>query len=534
MANDFKKVSDLVGGVYAVKWNAKSAPVIAAAKKTWLDANDLSVYSLCAPEPLMFIVVNKKHNRVGEVYKVYDIKLKEKEFIDFVAPTNQDINIARSAKKFILDNKFKIDSELAYKAFGLFKEGDGFLDRFNAPVGYKRKVDHISLGGVGKLPPRPLEKGDRFYDYLPIHKKWLKKRNSAFLFPYSLFSDIEPIGTVELYYYKLRGEFDFSKVKRLDLAHCDLSGAKIKMNPIAESIEIGGAILNTEDKYDFFKVANLDVSRIVVSTEDNVDITFNPHANRIDAVETKGLFRGDLNFSGVKNLNLENSDLSMVTSIKFNPNAESINVIKVKFNPNCKMYGLDDCKNPKLKHVCSVYDSFKTKREQQESQESWLTPVKLTQYCDYTMDRIARWLKLKKHEPILANYIKEVKTYGPNLTFCLQNTPEAIKLFQEKINDNWLTPSMLRKYCTDRHDTIEKYLARMQSDERMKGMIKPVYSNKAKRDVLYLHDDEKSIALFQQILKELKMADLKHGTKVVDTMSKTKKGKSAKSSNRSK
>ena len=86
---------------------------------------------------------------------------------------------------------------------------------------------------------------------------------------------------------------------------------------------------------------------------------------------------------------------------------------------------------------------------------------------------------------------------------------------------------MLRKYCTDRHDTIEKYLARMQSDERMKGMIKPVYSNKAKRDVLYLHDDEKSIALFQQILKELKMADLKHGTKVVDTMSKTKKGKSA-------
>ena len=60
--------------------------------------------------------------------------------------------------------------------------------------------------------------------------------------------------------------------------------------------------------------------------------------------------------------------------------------------------------------------------------------------------------------------------------------------YTEKINDNWLTPSMLRKYCTDRHDTIEKYLARMQSDERMKGMIKPVYSNKAKRDVLYLHD----------------------------------------------
>lgn len=155
---------------------------------------------------------------------------------------------------------------------------------------------------------------------------------------------------------------------------------------------------------------------------------------------------------------------------------------------------------------------------QELTKKEWLAVRSLRQYCKFSEIAIKYRLIALSKDPDMQGKIlvKTGKTGEKN--YYLHDDPETIKLFQKKVSDNWLTPSILRNYCTTDHITIEKYLARMQNDKRMAGRIKPFYSNKAKRKVLYLHDDKQSISLFQQILKELKKADLKRGTRMVRTM----------------
>ena len=167
---------------------------------------------------------------------------------------------------------------------------------------------------------------------------------------------------------------------------------------------------------------------------------------------------------------------------------------------------------------------------QELTKNEWLSVPSLRQYCKFSDIAIKYRLAALDKDPDMRGKILVKSGRTGEKNYYLHNDPETIKLFQKKVSDIWLTPSILRNYCDVKsHEAIEKYLARMQNDERMKGRIKPIYSNKAKREVLHLHDDKKSIELFRQILKELKMADLKRGqiaVKALDNMKQIKKPKS--------
>ncbi len=78
---------------------------------------------------------------------------------------------------------------------------------------------------------------------------------------------------------------------------------------------------------DFSGVEDLDLQGTDLSKV--TSIKFNPNAKKIYLHGANGL-RGDLDFSGVEELNLVQTDLSKVTSVKFNPNAKEINLYNAK------------------------------------------------------------------------------------------------------------------------------------------------------------------------------------------------------------
>lgn len=179
------------------------------------------------------------------------------------------------------------------------------------------------------------------------------------------------------------------------------------------------------------------------------------------------------------------------------------------------------------KHRFLLHDDEESIRLLQKLMPSdWLSTNALEKYCKLSEIAIRPRVAKMRLDPRMTDRIKVHTTPSGKEMFYLHNDPETINLFQTIINDNWLTPSMLRNHCSiSDHQLIEKYLWKMLGDKRMKDRIKPIYSNKAKREVCYLHDDAESIALFQTILDEMKLKGFTKGKNITTAMSKTKNTK---------
>ena len=120
------------------------------------------------------------------------------------------------------------------------------------------------------------------------------------------------------------GEVMFLNAPNLDVVEVDNS-SRIKLS--GDLDYSGVRILN---------LYNMDLKNVT-------SIKMNPNAEQI--ILGPGIkLSGDLDFSGVKNLNLSRADLTNVTNIKFNPNAETIVVGKnnLKLSGNLDFSGVKD------------------------------------------------------------------------------------------------------------------------------------------------------------------------------------------------
>ena len=122
----------------------------------------------------------------------------------------------------------------------------------------------------------------------------------------------------------LSGDLDFSGVRYLCL-DCSLGGVKsLKINSNAVMLDLNlyrykGPRINL----DFSNVNELEFK--CADSMDISQIKFNPNAESINISFIRGL-RGDLDFSGVKNFGGTDVDFTNVTSVRFNPNADVINL----------------------------------------------------------------------------------------------------------------------------------------------------------------------------------------------------------------
>jgi len=127
---------------------------------------------------------------------------------------------------------------------------------------------------------------------------------------------------------KLRGKYDFSNVKEIDLREADLTNAEIIFNPNAESINLSNAKLHGKCSFGNVKTINLSFADLT-----NAEIIFNPNAESIDLYSAK--LRGKYDFSNVKKIDLRDTDLT---------DAEIV------VNSNTKIIGLEE----KYKHKIIV------------------------------------------------------------------------------------------------------------------------------------------------------------------------------------
>ena len=132
---------------------------------------------------------------------------------------------------------------------------------------------------------------------------------------------------------KLRGKYDFSNVKKIDLSDTDLTNVEIKFNPNAERINLSGAKLH--GKCSFGNVKQIYLSGIDLT---NAEIIFNPNAESIDLFGAN--LRGKCSFGNVKKIDLRYADLTNAEII-FNKNVESIDL------SNAKLRGKYDFSNVK-------------------------------------------------------------------------------------------------------------------------------------------------------------------------------------------
>ncbi len=131
------------------------------------------------------------------------------------------------------------------------------------------------------------------------------------------------IDYIDLSRRKLKGILDFSSVKKVNFWRADLSEVtEIKFTNV-DFINLSHSNLKGKLVFSGVKELNLEGADLSGVTE----IKF---AN-IDYINLSGYkLKGKLDFSGVKELSLEGADLSEVTEIKFNPNAEWINLARCK------------------------------------------------------------------------------------------------------------------------------------------------------------------------------------------------------------
>ena len=151
---------------------------------------------------------------------------------------------------------------------------------------------------------------------------------------------------------------------------------------------------------------------------------------------------------------------------------------------------------------CLREDPESIKLFQQMLNETWLTPSQLVKYCDLQVFAIERRLRDMQDDPRMKDRIQIRKLIGGRDAPCLRQDPESVKLFQQLLNERWLSPSSLAKICSVKNAIrMEQRMNEVRNDPRLAGCIKDKEIRPG-RILPYLRGDDKTIALFQQILSE--------------------------------
>lgn len=133
----------------------------------------------------------------------------------------------------------------------------------------------------------------------------------------------------------------------------------------------------------------------------------------------------------------------------------------------------------------------------------WLSPSSLTKICS-----VKNAIKMEQrmneicNDPRLAGLIlnREIRP-GRTLPY-LRGDAESIKLFEQVLDEIWLSPSLLREYCDITNPmAIEKCLCEMRKDPKNKDRIQDIKLFSG-RVAPCLHNDPDSIELFRKFSKE--------------------------------
>ena len=132
--------------------------------------------------------------------------------------------------------------------------------------------------------------------------------------------------------------------------------------------------------------------------------------------------------------------------------------------------------------------------------QNWLSPTNLKKYCDLrASETIENRLREMRIDSRMHGRICDMELLNGRFAPCLHDDPESIKLFQQMLNETWLTPSQLQRFCNLQGPSIESRLREMQNEPEMKDRIQ-TRKLIGGRDALCLRNDEKSIELFQSLL----------------------------------
>ena len=140
------------------------------------------------------------------------------------------------------------------------------------------------------------------------------------------------------------GQFDFRDKQNLDVCG-DVYNARIRFNPKANFISL--SVVGLRGNFDFSGVRVLYLDHSDVS---KANIKFNQNARFIDLYRTIGL-RGYLDFSNVQELKLGENDEKPCTSIA--------NISGIKFNPNGLVHGISDAQRRRLESEYKQYEKIK-------------------------------------------------------------------------------------------------------------------------------------------------------------------------------
>lgn len=151
---------------------------------------------------------------------------------------------------------------------------------------------------------------------------------------------------------------------------------------------------------------------------------------------------------------------------------------------------------------CLHDDPESIKLFQQMLTETWLTPSQLVKYCDLQVFAIESRLRDMQDDPRMKDRIQIRKLIGGRNAPCLRQDPESIKLFQQLLNERWLSPSLLTRICKVKNAIkMEQRMNEVRNDPRLAGRIRDKEIRPG-RVAPCLCGDEESIKLFQQILDE--------------------------------
>ena len=151
---------------------------------------------------------------------------------------------------------------------------------------------------------------------------------------------------------------------------------------------------------------------------------------------------------------------------------------------------------------CLHDDPESIKLFQQMLTETWLTPSQLVKYCDLQVFAIESRLRDMQDDPRMKDRIQIRKLIGGRNAPCLRQDPESIKLFQQLLNERWLSPSLLTRICKVKNAIkTEQRMNEVRNDPRLAGRIRDKEIRPG-RVAPCLCGDEESIKLFQQILDE--------------------------------
>lgn len=127
-------------------------------------------------------------------------------------------------------------------------------------------------------------------------------------------------------FFDTNAKFDVSGAEQLEISHVDLKNVEIKFNPHAHKVylhTIGGL----KGIFDFGRVSNLDLHRLDCR---EADIKFNRSASEVSLCYIEQGFKSGqkFDFSGVRDLYIQDTRFDDDSYIEFNPKAERIVVCR--------------------------------------------------------------------------------------------------------------------------------------------------------------------------------------------------------------